>query len=85
MPEREGVLRVEAKEGPGRGGWSITVEDNGEGIPREVREKIFEPFYTSKPAGTGLGLWVVGQLLALHGGRIEVGSEPGRGTRMTTG
>jgi signal transduction histidine kinase len=82
MPEREGVLRVEAKEGPGRGGWSITVEDNGAGIPREVRERIFEPFYTSKPAGTGLGLWVVEQLLALHGGRVEVDSEPGRGTRM---
>lgn len=83
MPEREGVLRVEAKEEPGRGGWSITVEDNGAGIAREDRERIFEPFYTSKPTGTGLGLWVVEQLAALHGGRIEVDSAPGRGTRMT--
>jgi signal transduction histidine kinase/ActR/RegA family two-component response regulator len=60
----------------------ITVSDDGEGMPDEVRQRIFEPFYTTKPAdaGTGLGLTVVYALVDRFGGRIEVDSAPGRGT-----
>lgn len=60
----------------------ITVQDTGTGIPEEVKQRIFEPFYTTKPAnsGTGLGLTVIYGLVDRAGGRIEVDSTPGAGT-----
>jgi signal transduction histidine kinase/CheY-like chemotaxis protein len=60
----------------------ITVRDDGEGMSDEVRQRIFEPFYTTKPvdAGTGLGLTVVYALVDRFDGRIEVDSAPGAGT-----
>ena len=60
----------------------ITVEDDGEGIPRSRIKRIFEPFYTTKASGvgTGLGLSVVYAIVTSHGGHIRVRSEPGRGT-----
>ena len=44
---------------------------------------MFEPFYSGKPNGTGLGLTIAERIVAAHGGRIEIDSEPGRGTRVT--
>jgi len=57
----------------------VEVCDNGPGMPPEVRERIFEPFYTTKPpgSGTGLGLHITYSVVARHGGRIEVRSQPG--------
>lgn len=52
----------------------ITVQDNGTGIPREIRSKIFDPFFTTKQAGTGLGLSIVYRIMEEHGGRVEVES-----------
>jgi PAS domain S-box-containing protein len=64
-----------------RGGAAvIEVSDNGVGIRPEHREKIFLPFYTTKPTGTGLGMAIVKKLMDLHGGEIEIDSAPGRGT-----
>ncbi len=60
------------------------VRDTGSGIPEALLPRIFEPFFTTKPPelGTGLGLWICRQIISAHGGRIEVDSAPGRGTRM---
>ena len=67
------------------GSVEMTVSDTGAGIPREHLEKIFNPFFTTKPVGqgTGLGLSICHGIVAAHGGEIRVDSEVGRGTRMT--
>jgi len=58
----------------------LTVRDFGCGIADDNRDKIFTPFYSSRPSGTGLGLPLVAKIVALHSGTIEVESEPGVGT-----
>lgn len=66
--------------------WELRVDDDGPGIEEAMRERIFEPFFSTRAAGegTGLGLAVVGSVLKEHGGRIEVGSNPEGGCRMST-
>jgi len=64
-------------------GHVLEVEDSGAGIPPEQLPKIFDLYFTTKPAGTGVGLAVTHQIVSAHGGTIEVDSRPGRGTRMT--
>ncbi len=61
----------------------IKVSDTGRGIPPELIEKIFEPFYSTKQKGTGLGLAIAYNIIQKHGGRISVESEEGRGTTFT--
>jgi two-component system, NtrC family, sensor kinase len=64
----------------------IRIRDNGTGIPAEVKEKMFNPFFTTKPAGegTGLGLSMSHDIIVKqHGGRIDVETEPGRFTEFT--
>lgn len=56
------------------------VEDDGVGIPAEHLSRLFDPFFTDKPAGTGLGLWITYRLVQGMGGTIEVESEPGLGS-----
>ena len=58
----------------------ISVRDHGVGIPEEERDKIFEPFFTSKAHGTGLGLYISHHIVECHGGRIVVESRPGEGS-----
>jgi signal transduction histidine kinase len=64
--------------------WMVfEIEDNGIGMDRETREKIFSLFFSSKGIkGTGLGLFIANKIVDRHGGNIEVESEPGRGTRF---
>src|SRR5882724_9603605 len=58
----------------------VSVTDTGGGIPQEQINRIFEPFYTTKKKGSGLGLMIVQRIVRTHGGRIEVESNIGRGT-----
>jgi signal transduction histidine kinase len=66
------------------GGVELVVEDDGAGIPPEVRDKVFTPFFTTKPLGqgTGLGLPICHGIVSSHGGRIAIDSAPGEGTRV---
>jgi two-component system sensor histidine kinase AtoS len=59
------------------------IEDSGPGIPEDIREKIFLPFYTTKAEGIGLGLALVQKIIFAHGGTIEVGSNQGGGTSFS--
>ncbi|MDM7916328.1 MAG: ATP-binding protein, partial [Candidatus Eisenbacteria bacterium] len=67
-----------------RDGWvRLAVRDTGVGIDRAVRDRVFEPFFTTRRSGSGLGLAVVDSILRRNGGRIEVQSEPGKGSVFT--
>lgn len=73
---------VEVCAEPLANGIRFTVSDNGEGILPEVKERIFVPFFTTKPNGSGIGLSLCRQIVSLHGGRIYVESAPGKGSRF---
>lgn len=71
-----GTLTLRARRDPEGDGVQVSVCDSGPGIPDGIRERLFEPFYTTKPPGkgTGLGLHISHNVVARHGGRIEVSS-----------
>ncbi|PWD99872.1 sensor histidine kinase [Marinilabilia rubra] len=66
-----------------RGRITIQVADNGKGILPDVLDKIFIPFFTTKPQGSGIGLSLSRQIMRLHGGSINAYSEPGKETRFS--
>ncbi len=78
--EGQGRLRVSANEEGDA--YVIMVEDTGPGIPPEILPHIFEPGFSTKSTGTGLGLTVVKKIVDLYEGTISINSEPGRGTRF---
>jgi signal transduction histidine kinase len=69
----------------GQSGAMITIQDNGVGIPESIQEKIFQPFFTTKPtgSGTGLGLSLSYDIVKAHGGELKVESVEGEGTEFT--
>jgi signal transduction histidine kinase len=72
---------------PPLGGRSIQIKvaDNGGGIPQNIVDKIFQPFFTTKPTGqgTGLGLSLAYDIVKAHGGEIRIETEPGEGSAFT--
>jgi len=84
---QRGTIRLgveTAEDDRGRGWAALSVADDGPGIPSDVLPQIFQPFFTTKPPGigTGLGLAMVERIVHLHGGEIDVNSQPGRGTEF---
>ena len=73
-----GRIEVAAEAAGGR--VVLTVRDDGVGIPGDVRDRLFRPYFTTKKHGTGLGLFVIRKIVEEHGGSVAVESEPGRGT-----
>ena len=78
----DGVVRVRAREDTDLRELEICIEDRGCGFEPEALERIYEPFFTTKPKGTGLGLATVQRVVEAHGGRIAVASESGKGTTV---
>lgn len=80
MKKYEPTVSVSTKKEKDR--ISISVKDNGNGIPKKVLNKIFQPFFTTKPSGegTGLGLSLSYDILKAHGGTLEVQTQEGKGT-----
>ncbi len=73
-----GKVRIDIKENPGN--ISILIADDGSGIPDDYREKIFAPFFSGSPSGTGLGLPLARKIITLHDGKIDYESSPESGT-----
>ena len=82
MGEKGGELRIEISnsESRGRGGIQVRIEDTGPGIPPEMREQIFNPFFTTKKTGVGLGLSIVSKIMDEHQGSIRVEPPSNHGT-----
>ena len=74
--------RVEVRARAGEGAVIVEIQDDGPGIAPELRDRLFEPFFSTKPAGkgTGLGLSISRRIVTEHGGRIELDPAPGGGT-----
>ena len=84
MGEQGGRLRVSAHPGNSglKAGVEIDFEDSGRGVPAELQEQIFNPFFTTKKDGVGLGLPIVSKILDEHGGSIRLVSGPDEGARF---
>jgi signal transduction histidine kinase len=79
MPEG-GTLTVGVTPGQREGHVELSVADTGPGLEREVRRRLFEPYFSTKSSGTGLGLAIALRAVEAHGGAIEVASAPEEGT-----
>lgn len=82
VPEGRGRISVHAGE-DGDGTLVISVADNGGGLADEAAERLFEPFYTTKSKGMGLGLPIARTIAEQHGGRLAVVNTPGRGLKVS--
>ncbi|MBA7687974.1 Adaptive-response sensory-kinase SasA [subsurface metagenome] len=81
--QEQGVITVRSQRDPAKKCVRVDATDTGCGIPEENMPKIFEPFFSTKAKGTGLGLAVSYRIIRNHQGDIQVSSQPGQGTRFT--
>jgi two-component system sensor histidine kinase PilS (NtrC family) len=81
---RDGRVLVRGAEVDTESGTAVRIEviDRGGGIDPEILERVFEPFFTTRPKGTGLGLATVHRVVEAHGGELSVSSPPGEGTTV---
>jgi two-component system nitrogen regulation sensor histidine kinase NtrY len=81
----DGRIHVTTRRGEANDRALLVVEDNGPGVPAELKDKVFAPYFTTKQAkgGTGLGLAIVHRIVSDHGGRITISDAPERGARFT--
>jgi PAS domain S-box-containing protein len=77
----DGEVVVSARAAAGK--VVVVIEDNGGGIPEHVLPRLMTPFFTTKENGTGLGLWITQGIMQSHGGRLEIASTVGVGTKVT--
>ncbi len=70
--ERQGRVEVSTSRDELKGTLTVAVRDTGPGIPADKQSAIFEPFFTTKAEGSGLGLWIVQQIVTAHGGGVAV-------------
>ena len=78
-----GSVKINVREGPnGARSVEVAVADTGVGVEPELKERIFEPYFSTRAAGTGLGLAIAKKVVEDHGGSIMLESEPGRGTTV---
>ncbi len=82
LPEKKGIVEITVMP-ENEHGLHVLVKDSGSGIPKDVLDKVFEPFYTTKATGTGLGLTVCRKIVDLHGGKLNIVSVEGEGTSVT--
>ena len=75
--------RVEVGAAADGAGARIVVQDDGPGIPEEYLPRIFEPFFSTKPSGTGLGMAITHSLVSLHGGDVQVTCDGGTRVEVT--
>lgn len=80
-----GTVQIVVHRGQLRGDPAVRIEiaDSGQGMERGVRERALDPFFTTRPSGTGLGLPIVHRIIEAHGGEIQLESEEGQGTTVT--
>ncbi len=83
-PPREQEIRSRVRVSLSRDNdyWSVCIDDNGPGIPKELRDSIFDPYVTTKTAGTGLGLAITKKIVVEHGGSIVASESPLGGARL---
>lgn len=77
--ERNGRVELRVRGSEADGGVVIEVRDTGPGVPAEKQSALFEPFFSTKPEGSGLGLWIVQQIVTAHGGLVQADPPPGGG------
>jgi signal transduction histidine kinase len=79
VTDRPRILRIESNVGE-EGGIQVTISDSGTGIEEAIRSRIFDPLFTTKPAGMGMGLSICRSIIEAHGGRLRASPGTGHGT-----